>query len=173
LAVHLAHVTWLRPVTHPHHAAGRIARREPAPAPRGTKNGNFRNGNWTAEAIEERRWLRSRTDLCQERYYRMTLAHIFLLRLETVFSYMTWKGFHPYLGVSAKRQARLKIRLQRDRYRTPSLPGRPRRLLRRGPVTRVNLKTAKTLGLTSPMPPAYVKPYVKRQSAPNATRWIR
>jgi len=23
------------------------------------KNGNFRNGNWTAEAIEERRWLRS------------------------------------------------------------------------------------------------------------------
>jgi hypothetical protein len=28
-------------------------------APRGTKNGNFRSGNWTAEAIEERRWLRS------------------------------------------------------------------------------------------------------------------
>jgi hypothetical protein len=28
-------------------------------APRGTENGNFRNGNWTAEAIEERRWLRS------------------------------------------------------------------------------------------------------------------
>jgi ribosomal protein L32 len=28
-------------------------------APRGTKNGNFRNGNWTAGAIEERRWLRS------------------------------------------------------------------------------------------------------------------
>ena len=28
-------------------------------APRGTKNGNFRNGNWTADAIEERRWLRS------------------------------------------------------------------------------------------------------------------
>ena len=28
-------------------------------APRGAKNGNFRNGNWTAEAIEERRWLRS------------------------------------------------------------------------------------------------------------------
>ncbi|MGO9397181.1 MAG: HGGxSTG domain-containing protein [Xanthobacteraceae bacterium] len=28
-------------------------------APRGHKNGNFRNGNWTAEAIEERRWLRS------------------------------------------------------------------------------------------------------------------
>ena len=59
LAVHLAHVTWLRPVTHPHHAAGRVARRERAPAQRGTKNGNFRNGNWTAEAIEERRWLRS------------------------------------------------------------------------------------------------------------------
>ena len=28
-------------------------------APRGTKNGNFRNGNWTADATEERRWLRS------------------------------------------------------------------------------------------------------------------
>jgi hypothetical protein len=28
-------------------------------APRGTKNGNFRSGNWTAEAIEERKWLRS------------------------------------------------------------------------------------------------------------------
>jgi hypothetical protein len=28
-------------------------------APRGPKNGNFRNGNWTADAIEERRWLRS------------------------------------------------------------------------------------------------------------------
>ena len=23
------------------------------------KNGNFKNGEWTAEAIEERRWLRS------------------------------------------------------------------------------------------------------------------
>jgi hypothetical protein len=23
------------------------------------ENGNFRNGNWTSEAIEERRWLRS------------------------------------------------------------------------------------------------------------------
>jgi hypothetical protein len=28
-------------------------------APRGAKNGNFRNGNWTAEAIAERSWLRS------------------------------------------------------------------------------------------------------------------
>jgi hypothetical protein len=28
-------------------------------APRGTKNGNFRNGNWTAEAVEEHRWLRA------------------------------------------------------------------------------------------------------------------
>ena len=28
-------------------------------APRGAKNGNFRTGNWTAEAIEERRWLGS------------------------------------------------------------------------------------------------------------------
>jgi hypothetical protein len=27
--------------------------------PRGAKNGNFRNGDWTAEAIEERKWLRS------------------------------------------------------------------------------------------------------------------
>jgi hypothetical protein len=28
-------------------------------APRGSKNGNYRNGDWTAEAIEERKWLRS------------------------------------------------------------------------------------------------------------------
>jgi hypothetical protein len=28
-------------------------------APRGRKNGNFRTGDWTAEAIEERRWARS------------------------------------------------------------------------------------------------------------------
>jgi hypothetical protein len=28
-------------------------------APRGRKNGNFKNGEWTAEAIEERKWLRS------------------------------------------------------------------------------------------------------------------
>ena len=28
-------------------------------APRANKNGNFRNGHWTAEAIAERRWLRS------------------------------------------------------------------------------------------------------------------
>jgi hypothetical protein len=28
-------------------------------APRGAKNGNFRHGNWTTEAVEERRWLRS------------------------------------------------------------------------------------------------------------------
>jgi hypothetical protein len=28
-------------------------------APRGTKNGNFRNGHWTAEAIQERKWLGS------------------------------------------------------------------------------------------------------------------
>jgi glucans biosynthesis protein len=27
-------------------------------APRGKKNGNYTNGDWTAEAIEERRWLR-------------------------------------------------------------------------------------------------------------------
>ena len=28
-------------------------------APRGQKNGNFKTGNWTIEAIEERNWLRS------------------------------------------------------------------------------------------------------------------
>jgi hypothetical protein len=28
-------------------------------APRGVKNGNYRTGDWTAEAIEERKWLRS------------------------------------------------------------------------------------------------------------------
>jgi hypothetical protein len=28
-------------------------------APRGAKNGNFRSGNWTAEPVAERRWLRS------------------------------------------------------------------------------------------------------------------
>jgi len=27
-------------------------------APRGPKNGNYKNGDWTAEAIEERKWLR-------------------------------------------------------------------------------------------------------------------
>ena len=28
-------------------------------APRGSRNGNYTNGEWTAEAIEERRWLQS------------------------------------------------------------------------------------------------------------------
>ena len=28
-------------------------------APKGTGNGNYRSGTWTAEAIEERNWLRS------------------------------------------------------------------------------------------------------------------
>jgi hypothetical protein len=28
-------------------------------APRGAKNGNFKSGDWTAENIEERKWLRS------------------------------------------------------------------------------------------------------------------
>lgn len=28
-------------------------------APRGSKNGNYRDGSWTLEALEERRWLRS------------------------------------------------------------------------------------------------------------------
>ena len=32
-------------------------------APRGRRNGNYKNGNWTADAIEERRWLRSLVQL--------------------------------------------------------------------------------------------------------------
>jgi hypothetical protein len=28
-------------------------------APRGPRNGNYRDGSWTLEALEERRWLRS------------------------------------------------------------------------------------------------------------------
>jgi hypothetical protein len=28
-------------------------------APKGRQNGNYRNGEWTTESIEERRWLRS------------------------------------------------------------------------------------------------------------------
>jgi len=28
-------------------------------APRGRKNGNYKTGDWTADAIEDRRWLRS------------------------------------------------------------------------------------------------------------------
>jgi hypothetical protein len=28
-------------------------------APRGSQNGNYTGGEWTAEAMEERRWLRS------------------------------------------------------------------------------------------------------------------
>jgi hypothetical protein len=28
-------------------------------APRGSKNGNFKNGDWTTDAIAERKWLRS------------------------------------------------------------------------------------------------------------------
>ena len=28
-------------------------------APRGLKNGNFKSGDWTTEAIAERKWLRS------------------------------------------------------------------------------------------------------------------
>jgi hypothetical protein len=28
-------------------------------APRGLKNGNYKDGNWTADAAAERRWLRS------------------------------------------------------------------------------------------------------------------
>jgi len=27
-------------------------------APRGSRNGNYKDGHWTAEAIEERKWLR-------------------------------------------------------------------------------------------------------------------
>jgi hypothetical protein len=28
-------------------------------APRGVRNGNYRTGDWTGEAVEERKWLRS------------------------------------------------------------------------------------------------------------------
>jgi hypothetical protein len=28
-------------------------------APQGVRNGNYKNGHWTIEAIAERRWLRS------------------------------------------------------------------------------------------------------------------
>ena len=28
-------------------------------APKGRENGNYKNGEWTAESIEERKWLRS------------------------------------------------------------------------------------------------------------------
>jgi hypothetical protein len=31
----------------------------PPGAPRGQRNGNFKTGNWTIEALEERKWLRS------------------------------------------------------------------------------------------------------------------
>jgi hypothetical protein len=33
-------------------------------APRGVKNGNYRTGDWTAEAVEERKWLRSVVRTC-------------------------------------------------------------------------------------------------------------
>jgi hypothetical protein len=36
-------------------------------APRGFKNGNFKNGAWTAEAAEERKWLRSLVQLFASR----------------------------------------------------------------------------------------------------------
>jgi hypothetical protein len=42
-------------------------------APCGSKNGNFKNGDWTAEAIEERKWLRSLVKfVCQDGERRMT-----------------------------------------------------------------------------------------------------
>jgi glucans biosynthesis protein len=28
-------------------------------APQGSNNGNYKNGNWTADAVAERRWVRS------------------------------------------------------------------------------------------------------------------
>jgi len=31
-------------------------------APRGARNGNFTDGTWSAEAVEERRWLQRRFD---------------------------------------------------------------------------------------------------------------
>src|SRR6516165_2363743 len=33
-------------------------------APRGSRNGNYKTGDWTADAIEERRWLRSLVQSC-------------------------------------------------------------------------------------------------------------
>ena len=37
-------------------------------APRGSRNGNYRRGDWTTEAIEERRWLRSLVrNVCENR----------------------------------------------------------------------------------------------------------
>src|SRR5262245_9886515 len=36
-------------------------------APRGPRNGNFRGGDWTLEATEERRWLRNLVRLCIDR----------------------------------------------------------------------------------------------------------
>jgi hypothetical protein len=34
-------------------------------APRGEKNGNFKTGDWTLDAIEERKWLRSLVSFCK------------------------------------------------------------------------------------------------------------
>jgi hypothetical protein len=33
-------------------------------APKGNANGNFKTGYWTAEAVEERRWMREMLQLC-------------------------------------------------------------------------------------------------------------
>jgi hypothetical protein len=35
-------------------------------APRGQGNGNFKNGYWTAEAVEERRWIKEMLQLYAE-----------------------------------------------------------------------------------------------------------
>ena len=32
-------------------------------APRGEQNGNFKDGHWTAEAVEERRWIKDMLQL--------------------------------------------------------------------------------------------------------------
>jgi hypothetical protein len=42
-------------------------------APRGSKNGNFKSGDWTTEAIEERKWLRSLVHSLESRRSRAAL----------------------------------------------------------------------------------------------------
>ena len=33
-------------------------------APRGTSNGNYKNGYWTADAVQERKWVREMIKVC-------------------------------------------------------------------------------------------------------------
>jgi len=51
---------WILPVPgHPRPKAVPLARRVEPRCPGGARNGNFTDGTWTAEAIEERKWLRT------------------------------------------------------------------------------------------------------------------